>query len=790
MNKNITKPLIIQFTPPENQPVMKRSPKSLFVPVNTAWADFKDKVLPLVSGQDYDSVLVHVTNDVDRDQKGVMSSMAIKMNALAGAGNRAKKPVLTYESVDKPFYLANPSFEEKKGAPKYAPADETIMGKYNSFGSDAAWQEHQSRIWGRMKDMMPLSRKADQFSRDHAAQLKNPKRGLEEKDLEKFWSFKPGQSISPTIMGDDMVGMPSVEGRDYMGFTMNITQPDGTVKQKSINVRSLQTAGASGIMIPMANADGHVSKHQVATDLTPYGTALHFRASDGKTVAKGELFNKTTREYSFKFEDGTDTHLKVTAVAPDDTITMQDAHGIFNVKPKSEIVDTLKSRGYAVPEIISSVKPEANGKYVWQAPGTMTGSDEVLKTVSPSNPGFIVARPPKNGETQYNVLVVEGALKGQIVAKYVDVKDRNGVCFGDRISGNKGIIVTQVPGVAEAYVKNAVTIYDKYSIKGTYIAMDADGRENRNVANGIHTAYNFISQYCPTTVLSWDPAQKGMDDALLAVAQGKITIDEMGIIAGSPEKLFPLDKAQAMLPYKLDGSVSARPAWQTEYAEDKKARVEAVAAAQAATAAREGAPAEPAKAGWVQTPKDIDNIQAMTVTKAAEMADAMNGTRPPAKQEARVTPTPDADAMIEPDAPKETPEKKAPMPEVKDDVAEAISRWSRVTPAMPPLPVPEGYKSEFVYEQAVRESAKPGIPNFTPEMAYDSNGRWGIVTITKDHNMAETEQASYQANLKNGGLDPVDDMRLVRQSFTLENNWEVNLSADDLKIGDEDVPEQ
>lgn len=800
MNKNIAKPLIIQFTPPENQPVMKRSSKSLFVPVNAQWADFRDKVLPLVTGPDYDSVLVHVTGEVDRDQKGVMSSMAVKMNALGGAGNKVGKPVLTYESVNEPFYLANPAFEDKKGAPKYAPADEAILKKYDSYESDAAWQEHQSKIWGRMKDMMPLSRKADQFNRNHAAQLKDPKRGLQEKDLEKFWSFKAGQSISPTIMGDDMVGMPSVEGRDYEGFTISVNQPDGTVMKKNLKVRSLQTAGASGIMIPMANADGFVSKHQVATDLTPYGTALHFRAADGRTVAKGELFDKKTREYSFKFEDGTDTHLKVTAVAPDDTITMQDAHGIFNVKPKSEIVDTLKSRGYNVPEIISSVKPEANGKYVWQAPGTMTGSDEVLKKVSPSNPGFIVARAPKNGETQYNVLVVEGALKGQIVAKYVDVKDKNGICFGDRIAGNKGIIVTQVPGVAEAYVKNAVTIYDKYDVKGTYIAMDADGRENRNVANGIHTAYNYIKDFCPTTVLSWDPAQKGMDDALLAVAQGKITVDEMGIVSGKPEALFPLDKAHAMLPYRLDGTVSSKPAWQTEYVESKKDRMEAVAAAQAATAARQVEPApeeyrveKSADAvqvkktdSWVQTPQDISNIQNMTVAKSADMADAMAGKLPPAKPDSRMVHTPDVDEMIEPDPEPAKEESVKQESVVKDEVGEAVERWDAQNPSMPPLAVPEGYKADFVYKQAVRESTRPGIPNFTPEMDYQADGKWGVVTIRKDHSLADAEKAEYRESLSKGGLDPVKDMRLVEQSFSLDNKWSVELSAEDMNIGNDD----
>ena len=304
MNKNIAKPLIIQFTPPETEPVMKRTQKSVFIPVNIPWDHFRDNVLPLVTDPKYDSVLVHVTDNVNRDMKGVVGNMAVKMNALAGTGTKAGKPVLSYESPDKPFYLANPTPKDMKAAGLYAPADETILDKYRSFETDDAWQEHQSKIWGRMKDMMPLSKKTDRFNRNHAAQLKDPKRGLEDPDLNKFWSFKSRQGLSPTIMGDDMVGMPSVEGREYEGFTMSINQPDGSVKTKPLTVRSLMTVGASGIAIPMANANGHVNKHQIAADLTPYGTALHFRAADGKTVAKGDLYDKKTGEYSFTFADG------------------------------------------------------------------------------------------------------------------------------------------------------------------------------------------------------------------------------------------------------------------------------------------------------------------------------------------------------------------------------------------------------------------------------------------------------------------------------------------------------
>lgn len=799
MNKNITKPLIIQFTPPEMTPALKKSQKSLFVPVNTPWVQFRDSILPLVAGKTYDSVLVHTRDDVDRDMKGVVGNMSIKLNALAGTGTRAGIPVLTYESPTKPFYLANPTQNDLKSAGIYAPADDVIMEKYNTYESDAAWQEHQGKVWDRMKDMMPLSRKADQYNRDHAAQLKDPKRGLEDKDLDKFWTFKSSQGLSPTIMGDDMVGMPSVEGREYEGFTMAINQPDGTVELKPLEVRSLRTVGASGIAIPMANADGNVNKHQIAADLTAYGTALHFRAADGKTVAKGELFSKKTREYSFTFEDGTDTHLKAVDVAQDNTITLQDAHGIFNVKPKAEIVDVLKGRGYNVPEIITSVKAEQNGKYMWQSPGTMTGSDEVLKTVSPSNPGFIKAREPKNGEDKYVVLVAEGALKGHIVAKYVDVKDKNGVCFGDKIAGDKGIIVTQVPGVAEAYVKNATTIYEKYEVAGTYIAMDADGRENRNVARGIHSAYNYINKVNPTTVLSWDPSQKGMDDALLAVAQGKITIEDMGIVSGKPEALFPIDQAHVMTPYKLDGTQTKTQSWVQEYAEDKKIRQEKVAAAQAETAEREARKAEeiqaaaeqkavksedtqevqkdPEKAGkWVQTPEGITNLQNVTVTKASEMADAMLGKTPVPKPEPKVVHTPDPDETVA-----EVYDEKE-RASVSSKMAE-VQAWDEEHPHMPALEVPEGYKAVYTYRQPITADTAPELP---PYLKYreSPSGKWGTVDAMTDHELSDDEIKACQETIRSGGENcvPHGDMRLVSQSFTLDpNQKKLELSEEDMK---------
>lgn len=137
------------------------------------------------------------------------------------------------------------------------------------------------------------------------------------------------------------------------------------------------------------------------------------------------------------------------------------------------------------------------------------------------------------------------------------------------IAKDSGIIVAQVPGVSPAFIKSVNRIYDEYPIKGTYIAMDADGRDNLYVAKGIKTSHEFLSQYSPVKVLSWDPNQKGIDDALLAVSRQEITVADMDVHYGTPEQLFPLSQAKAPNPYLLDGSRANKSEWESEYEASK-----------------------------------------------------------------------------------------------------------------------------------------------------------------------------------------------------------------------------
>lgn len=568
MNKRIAEPLIVNMIGDTSDRKVIQNGRRVYVPTNARWKDFTNAVEPQIKSAAYDSVIVHIAKNLDLDEKGVVNSINIKMNALSKQATNAGKPVLN-DATKEAWYLMNPSWEEQREAKGYAPSDETILNKFQSFKDESAWQAHQAGIWSRMADMMPLSKGEFAGIPDHVSQLTDPSRGLEESDLDEFWSFRSNTILSPDLMGDDMVGMPGIVGSDYEGFTI-VTQGQSGPEETPLSVKSIKTIGMSGIAIPMANVEGNVPKYQIATDPSKINVTLKAKAADGVSIQKSEFFNKKNNTFLFKLTDGRDSGLKVTEAKVNGDITFSDVKGSFSTHMKADVKQLLEERGYALPSMIDSLKVIPNAKYIWQSKGTMVGSDEVCKTVSPSNAGFTIGREPKNGADDYVVLVAEGALKGRIVAKYVDVVDSDGKSFGDYIAKDSGIIVAQVPGVSKAFVESVKPVYDKYKVKGTYISMDADGRENLAVANGIHTAYKCLSECSPVKVMSWNPEQKGMDDALLAVAQGKITLQDMGLRFGSAEKLFPLESAKSPNPYRLDGTRANRQAWSIEDDENRK----------------------------------------------------------------------------------------------------------------------------------------------------------------------------------------------------------------------------
>lgn len=577
MNKRLQNPVRCQFLPATDDKKVVQNDTNLYIPENAKYSDLLKQLKAVTKGAGF--INVHFNSRLNLDDKDVITNLGIKMNAIYQVAKDAKLPVMNY--YKQTWYLLNPDYQSKSEL--YAPSDDQVLDKYHNYASNDDWQEHQSQIWKRMSGLMPLSDTNQYGNIDHISLLTDPKRGLDLEDLTDFWSFKSGRTVIPGLLGDDMVGMPSVNGKMYDGFT--ICDKDGS--ERPAMVIGLKTTGLNGYMIPMANPNGHIAKWQIGADPSVINICLKARAADGISIAHSEYFDKKKQTYQFTFGDGTPSNLHVTKVENGSMVTFADIKGSFTANMKEDVKDVLTKRGYALPSLISQLKVEPASKYIWQSPGSMTGSTKVKDLVTPSEAGFVTCREPKNGADDYTLLVVEGALKGRIVAKYGTVVDQTGASFGDKLAGDRGIIVAQVSGVAESFVKSVGRIYEKKPIANTIIAMDADGRTNYNVANGIHKAEACLQKQNPTSILSWDPKCKGLDDALLAIAQKKLTIADLDLKQGSADELFPLSDAKRPNPYNLDGTRKNRPDYLLNADISRLTREEKIAAAQMSTQEKE-----------------------------------------------------------------------------------------------------------------------------------------------------------------------------------------------------------
>ena len=561
-------PLIVRFTADGSKKVEQVNSETIHIDTDGNWKKFKDLTGAAFGSQQFDYVMVTFDDSAVNADKAKLGSLQIKLNTLYKDATSANLKV--FNRYDDKMYLMNPDYSGFYKLDLYAPKDDDILEKFESFGDEYVWQHHQAELFQKFSAFMPLSN--GKYGANHEAILKDPGRGLDDEDLKDMFSWRSGLNVAPGLMGDDMVGMPGIAGR-------HIPDVELFYKGKPLeyDVVALRTEGMPGYIIPMRNVKGEFAKFQIGADVSKTNVKLKASAADGRTIQASEYLDKKSRIYKFKFKDGKETNLQ--AVAGDnDKQTWRDTKGTFNTHVKQDVKSILLERGYDMPEIIDKLIVVPMSKYIWPNPGTLTGTTDVRNVVTPSNAGFITAREPKNGCDSYVVLVAEGALKGIITAKYIDVTDATGKSFADKIAGDRGVIVAQVPGVAAKFVSSVSKIYNDTDLKidGTYIALDADGRTNFDVCKNIHGAYHELAQWSNVSVLSWNPEQKGIDDALLAIHQGKITLDDMGIRYGTPEKLFPIENSTKPIPLLLNGQPAytdkSKVAWQEEYGESRRAR--------------------------------------------------------------------------------------------------------------------------------------------------------------------------------------------------------------------------
>lgn len=579
---NLNNPIVIRFESGKSNKVNLQD-NILSVPIYSKWNDFADSVKNVLSDEQYDyAVLSYANVQSELQNPKIFNNLLIKSNKIIGDATKVGLPVMN--RFDKQMFYLNPTPDEIRDTGKnFVPSDETVLARRGEYEDDYAWQKHQAAVLSRFSQVMPLTSGKPFEKTDHHGMLSAPSRGLSGKDLDDFFSWQSNKTVIPELMGDNMVGIPSIKATSFddMKVSVNGSEIDSTPL-------NLKTMGMPGAMIPMKNPRGDSPKYQIASDISPFNVILKARAADGVSIQKSELSSKSksgSLVYNFEL-NGKPSNLTVES-ASNNGVTFKDANGTFKASMKEDIKPLLINRGYNLPPLIDSIKPEANAKYIWMSPGNMVGSSAINDSkkpennrITPSTAGFIEARKPAEGKDEYVVLVAEGALKGIITAKYLNERDENGNSVGDFIAKDRGIIVAQVPGVAASFVKSVDRIYDEKNVIGTYIAMDADGRENLSVARGIHSAFEELGKNGPVKVMSWNPDQKGIDDALIAIAQHKITVEDMEIHFGKPEKLFPLEEASAPNPYKLDGSRANKESWKSEYESDKAERDKKISDAQ------------------------------------------------------------------------------------------------------------------------------------------------------------------------------------------------------------------
>lgn len=529
------------------------------------WGKFKNDIQSAIRQRgDFDYIAINYNNRLFEDPDVSLRSLNIMSNEISRVGTTYNVPVINrYQGQ---VYQLNMAFNDGQ---RYMPNNEVVIGKYEQYNPDStnndAWQKHQAEVWGKFAEISPLLDGSWKKGPNHKSILMAPSRGLEEKDLDEFFSIVPNQTIIPSLMGDDMVGMPGINAKK--------NQDEYYYKDKLIGrgAMALSTIG-SGYAIPMRNKNGDMAKFQIGADVSVYNVGIKARAADGVSIQKSEIRDKKTRVYKFELNDGTPSGL-IVVEANNDSVVFEDAKGQFEVGIKDDIKNLLIERDYKISEFIDSMKVLPEAKYNWPAPGNMVGvydkvnKYDVPQLVSPSEAGFIPVREPKTPDKGYTLLVVEGALKGKIVATYLGKENMQNLTDDIARDGN-GLIVAQVPGVIRKFIESTKNIMSTYDITDSVVAMDADGRYNRSVAQGIHDAENILGECGETRVMSWNPEQKGLDDALIALNRNEITKDDFGLAFGSANELFPLDQASAPNPYKLNGKrvnrVDGKLEWQIE----------------------------------------------------------------------------------------------------------------------------------------------------------------------------------------------------------------------------------
>lgn len=195
-----------------------------------------------------------------------------------------------------------------------------------------------------------------------------------------------------------------------------------------------------------------------------------------------------------------------------------------------------------IPENVKKIQAKAGAKYCWSitTSNARFGTDGLNLTSAHAGFNFVEGDKPN-----YDVLVVEGALKGKIVTELAQKKDKTGKSFQEALSPNgNSLAIVQVPGVQQTGAIEQIKKLNQLGvpIDRVHIAMDTDASENRMVAQGISNAEDMLKHYFPNSqvdVMKWGGNEKGLDDAMVAVLNGKASYDDLNFEYGETKEMYP-----------------------------------------------------------------------------------------------------------------------------------------------------------------------------------------------------------------------------------------------------------
>lgn len=96
---------------------------------------------------------------------------------------------------------------------------------------------------------------------------------------------------------------------------------------------------------------------------------------------------------------------------------------------------------------------------------------------------------------------------------------------------------------------------------------------------------------------------------------------------------------------------------------------------------------------------------------------------------------------------------------------ELARTWNDMCDSMPPVPVPDGYRSVYLYKTAAA-NIRPVTEPFT--MTVEPGESWGVVSFTSEHLLDDVESGQYLIKLQETGIKCPGTFRLVSQVFRLD----------------------